>query len=157
MDAFTFVEVFAALVFLAILIPAVVQGLSIANKASVVSERSGFAAELAENKMNELLTPAIAASLSGTTSSTGLGTSTGNSSLGNSSGSLTSGASNGSGDFGTDWPGYRWETNEQTWAQDTVNPMTQLSVIVYYPVQGKEQSVTLTTLVSGSGQNQTGL
>ena len=51
-QAFTFVEVFAALVFLAILIPVIVDGLTIANKASVVSERSSIAGELAENKMN---------------------------------------------------------------------------------------------------------
>jgi len=126
-DGFTFVEVFAALVFLAILVPAIVEGLSIANRTSVVAERSSIAGELAENKLNAILL-----------SSTG-GTAT---------------ASDTGGDFGTDWPGYRWEMSQGTWDQDTVNTMSELSVEVFYPVQGRERSVTLTTLVSGTAQNQ---
>jgi type II secretory pathway pseudopilin PulG len=123
---FTFVEVFAALVFLAILVPAVVEGLLIANRASVAAERGSAAGELAENKLNELL-------LSSTSGQTAVDT---------------------QGDFGTDWPGYRWQTSQQTWDQDNVNTMTQLSVEVDYPVQGKERSVTLTTLISLSGSTQ---
>jgi type II secretory pathway pseudopilin PulG len=127
-NGFTFVEVFAAMVFLAILIPAIVEGLSIATRASVVAERSSVAGELAENKMNELLL----------TSTNG-----------------TENQSQTSGDFGTDWPGYRWEMTEGTWDQDTVNTMSEMSVQVFYPVQGKERSVTLTTLLSGTAENQT--
>ncbi len=127
-DGFTFVEVFAALVFLAILIPAIVEALSIANRTSVVAERSSIAGELAENKLNEILL--------------------------SSTGGTTTAALDTSGDFGTDWPGYRWEMNQDTWDQDTVNTMSELSVQVFYPVQGKERSVTLATLVSGSAQNQ---
>jgi hypothetical protein len=129
-EGFTFVEVFAALVFLAILVPAVVEGLSLANRTSVIAERSGIAGELAENKLNEIL-------LSSTGSSTT--------------------ASNGGGDFGTDWPGYRWETSQGTWDQDSVNTMTELNVEVFFPVQGKERSVKLTTLISGTAQNQSSL
>jgi Tfp pilus assembly protein PilV len=125
-DGFTFVEVFAALVFLAILVPAVVEGLLIANRASEAAERGNAAGELAENKLNELL-------------------------LSSTSGQV---AVDSQGDFGTDWPGYRWQTNQQTWDQDNVNSMTQLSVEVYYPVQGKERNVTLTTLISLTGSNQ---
>ena len=127
-DAFTFVEVFAALVFLAILVPAIVEGLSIANRASVVAERGSVAGELAENKLNEMLAGQAWAS----------GTAT-------------------SGDFGTDWPGYRWELSQTTWDQDNVNPMTELSMEVFFPVQGKERSCKLTTLVSGTTQAQTAL
>jgi type II secretory pathway pseudopilin PulG len=128
LDGFTFVEVFAALVFLAILIPAIVEGLSIANRTSIVAERSTVAGELAENKLNEILL-----------------SSTGGTDVASTMGS--------GGDFGTDWPGYRWQMTQGTWDQDTVNTMSQLSVEVFYPVQGSERSVTLTTLVSGSGQN----
>ena len=123
--AFTFVEVFAALVFLAILVPAIVEGLGIANRTSVIAERGSIAGELAENKMNEILL-----------SSTG----------GNP-------IEDTRGDFGTDFPGYRWEMTQGAWDQDTVNTMTQMSIEVFYPVQGRERSVTLTTLVSGTAQN----
>ena len=114
---FTFVEVLAALVFLAILIPAVVEGITIANQVSVVSERSATACELAENKLNELTVQDAWATASG------------------------------SGDFGKDWPGYRWEVAQSTWETDS---LTQLTLYVYYTVQGRERSVRLTTLVSES-------
>jgi hypothetical protein len=41
-----------------------------------------------------------------------------------------------------------------TWEQDTVNIMSQVSIQVFYPVQGQERSVTLTTLVSGTAEDQ---
>ena len=126
-EGFTFVEVFAALVFLAILVPAIVEGLTIANRASVLAERSSIAGELAENKLNEIL-------LSSTSGQT---------------------ASDTGGDFGTDWPGYRWELNQGTWDQDNVNTMTEMNLEVFFPVQGKERSFTLTTLVSLSGSGTT--
>jgi hypothetical protein len=122
-DAFTFVEVFAALVFLAILVPAIVEGLTLANRVSIVTERGSIAGELAENKMNEILL-----------SSTG----------------ASSSVSKSNGDFGADYPGYRWETSTDTWDQDQTNTMTELNVDVFYPVQGAERSVRLTTLVSGT-------
>jgi hypothetical protein len=43
--------------------------------------------------------------------------------------------------------------SQGTWGQDTVNTMSEMSVEVFYPVQGAERSVTLTTLVSGTAQN----
>ena len=53
---FTFVEVLAALIFLAVVVPAIVTALTLSNKASEVTERSAAAGELAENKLNEMLT-----------------------------------------------------------------------------------------------------
>jgi hypothetical protein len=52
---------------------------------------------------------------------------------------------NGRGDFGNDWPGYRWELSKTDWSEDT---MSQLTMTVYFTVQGKEQKVRLTTLAS---------
>jgi type II secretory pathway pseudopilin PulG len=52
-SAFTLAEVLAALAFLAILIPVVVQCLSIASRAGEVAERKGHAARVAENVLNE--------------------------------------------------------------------------------------------------------
>jgi len=115
--AFTFVEILAALVFLAILVPAVLEGITLSSRASVLAERSAVAAELAQNKLNEL-------TLSDTWATAGSG-----------------------GDFGAGWPGYRWESTQSTWDMDT---MTLLAVKVYFTVQGREQSLGLSTLVSST-------
>ena len=117
--AFTFIEVLAALLFLGILVPAVVSGLVLSNRLSVFSERNAAAEELAQNKLNELLIDDAWESTSDTR-----------------------------GDFGTDWPGYRWEMEQENWAGDTVNTMTELTMRVFFNVQGHEHSVRLTTLVS---------
>ncbi len=53
--AFTFVEILAALLFLAVVVPAIVGALSVANRASEMAERSALAGELAQNKMSEFL------------------------------------------------------------------------------------------------------
>jgi len=82
---FTFVEVLAALTFLAILVPVVVEALTISNRAGVVSERTSIAVQLAENQLNELVVTN--------------GWSTGNN----------------SGNFGDDYAGYRWELTRADW------------------------------------------
>jgi type II secretory pathway pseudopilin PulG len=112
---FTFVEVLATLLFLAILVPVVSEALTLSSRAAVVSERSALAVELAENKLNELV-------------------------LNN-----TWIASEQSGDFGTEWSGFRWEMTQNSW---DIESMTQLGVKVYYQVQGREHSIQLNTLVS---------
>jgi len=50
---FTLVEVLAALLFMAIVIPAAVEGLRIANRAGQVAQRKTVAARLAERLLNE--------------------------------------------------------------------------------------------------------
>lgn len=52
---FTLAEVLAALVFMAIVIPAAVQGLRIANLAGQVSERKAVAARIGDQVLNDLL------------------------------------------------------------------------------------------------------
>lgn len=118
---FTLIEVLAAMVFLAILVPAIMRAITIANRASVFSERSTVAAELAENKLDQQL-------------------------VGN---AWISGAAV-KGDFGQDYPGFRWELSQTSWQGDTANPMTELAVEVFFPVQGKEHNLRLTTLVSAA-------
>lgn len=117
--AFTFIEVLAALLFLAILLPVIAGALSISNRASITSERSVTAGELAENKLNELLIGSAWASSSET-----------------------------KGDFGQDQPGFRWELSQSGWTGDPSNPMTLLTMAVFFPVQGQERSVRLSTLVT---------
>jgi len=49
------VEVLAAMLFMAIVIPAAVQGITLANKAGVIAERKTMAAQLADTYLTELV------------------------------------------------------------------------------------------------------
>jgi type II secretory pathway pseudopilin PulG len=53
--AFTLVEMLAAMAFMAIVIPATVQGLQIANRAGMVGQRKAVAARILDSAMNEWL------------------------------------------------------------------------------------------------------
>ena len=115
--AFTFVEVLAAMAFLGILIPVLASALHLSSGVGSAAERSTIAAQLGENRLNELT-------------------------LGD---AWTSAES--SGDFGTDWPGYRWELKKTDWQ---TGAMTELVIHVFFPVQGGEHEVQMSTLVSDS-------
>lgn len=112
--AFTFAELLAALLFVAIVIPVTLQGIMIANRLAVVAERKLEAARLADMKLNELV--------------------------------LTGEWQNAArqGDFGSDWPEYKWVFELQTWPEDA---MQQLTLRVYFSVQQREYWVPMTTLV----------
>ena len=112
---FTFIEVLAALLFLAIVVPAIVTGLTVSNRAAVIAERGSNAVQLAENKLSEIMATDDWQS------------------------------SESSGDFGEDWPGYRWELKQGTWPEDS---MTELTISVFFQVQGEERHVDLSTLAS---------
>ena len=56
-------------------------------------------------------------------------------------------AANASGDFGTAWSGYRWQLTKPTWQNGA---MTELTLDVFYKVQGVERDARLSTLVSTS-------
>ena len=113
---FTFVEVLAALVFLGILMPVVISALTVSNQAGMLANRSTSALQLAENQLNELVLTQT----------------------------WLSGASRG--DFGPDWPGYRWELQRRSWPLDEA--MTELTVTVFFQAQGNERQIALTTLAS---------
>ncbi|HOE63750.1 MAG TPA: type II secretion system protein [Candidatus Sumerlaeota bacterium] len=53
--AFTFAEILAAMLFMAIVIPVTVRGISFANRLGVLAERKRTAQVLAEKKLNELI------------------------------------------------------------------------------------------------------
>jgi type II secretory pathway pseudopilin PulG len=114
---FTFAEVLAAMLFLAILVPVVVEGLILSNRAAVVSERTTTALRLAHRQMNELQL--------------------------NDQWILTEQR----GDFGEEWPAYRWELSKINWEYDD---MIALTVEVIFNVQGCERRVALTTFVDDS-------
>jgi hypothetical protein len=106
--------------FLAILLPALVGALGVASRASIAAERSANAMQLGENMLNELM--------------------------------LDDAWSSGEnrGEFGEDWPGYRWELKSADWAQSA--EMTELTLTVFYEVRGQEHSVELSTLATTSAE-----
>jgi len=112
--AFTLVETLATLALVAIILPVAMRGISLATAAASQAKRQTEAASLAEAKLNELLTTNAWQS------------------------------SELSGDFGQDWPGYRWTAAVQSWLGTTVQ---QVAVTVKWTALGKSRSVTLTTLV----------
>lgn len=124
---FTFVEVLAAMLFLAIVVPAILTALTLSNRASEMTDRGTTAGQLAENKLNEMLI-----------------------------GGAWQGASNTGGDCGADFPGYRWELTQEPWTGDTAAAMTELTVEVFFKTQGAEHSVTLTTLATNPTTNTSG-
>jgi hypothetical protein len=85
--------VLAAMVFLGVLIPVVIEGLGVASRAGEVAERKTIASQLAANKLNEMVV----------------------------TGDWESGQN--SGDFGLDWPGYNWELQNGTWSVDSMTEL----------------------------------
>jgi type II secretory pathway pseudopilin PulG len=93
-EAFTFVEILAALAFLGLLVPVIVSALSLSNRAGVIAERTLIATQLGENRLNEML-------------------------LGNAwSGGETRG------DFGDEHPGYRWELTQTSWEAGSMTELS---------------------------------
>ena len=92
--AFTFIEILAAMLMLAVLLPVIVGGLGLASRAAACAERDGVALGLAENQLNLLVTD---------TNSTAAAT---------------------SGDFAPDWPAYRWNAERTAWPSDDMALLT---------------------------------
>ncbi|MCC6486832.1 MAG: type II secretion system protein [Candidatus Hydrogenedentes bacterium] len=114
---FTLVEALVGLLFAAIVIPTAVAALLTANRAGLASARMHSAVQLADRKLTESV--------------------------------LTDGWQDGEteGDFGDEYPGFRWELTNENWGQDT---MRRVIVTVTFKVQGREQRCTLSTLVEES-------
>jgi type II secretory pathway pseudopilin PulG len=113
--AFTLVEILAAMAFLGLVIPVVLGALLISNRAAVTAERSSVAAQLAENEMAQLMIDDA----------------------------WTSASSRG--DFGENWPGYRWELKKNSWE---ATAMTELDLTVFFQVHGRDHQIVLSTLAS---------
>ena len=111
---FTFVEILAAMLFMAIVVPVTVEGIMIANRAGVAAERKRVAVGLADMLLTEKV--------------------------------VTEEWRDGEqqGDFGEDWPEYNWVLRNETWEEDG---MRLISVEVQFQVQGRDYSVSLSTLV----------
>lgn len=121
--AFTLAEVLAALMFMAIVIPAAVEGLHIASLAGTVAERKGEAARVVERLIAEsLITTNLNQSVQ--------------------SGVLTEGRRQ-----------FSWTLRNDPWNQDpNQNVMRQLSVEVIFTAQNRDYAVRMTTLVDSSQQ-----
>ena len=111
----TLVEVLATIVMMAIVLPAAMQGIALCTSTSVVARQRSEAAALAEAKLSELIA----------------------------TGEWQFGAL--SGDFGEEWPDYRWSGSAAAWSADPT--MTELYVRVYWVSRQQEREVLLTTLI----------
>jgi general secretion pathway protein I len=114
---FTLIEVLVAMLLIAIVIPAVMRGISTATGMATVTRMRTEAAGLAQSKLGEIIA----------------------------TGDWQNGAL--SGNFGSDWPDYRWEASTQPWPGDTTGAnLTQVDVRVIFNVRGHEQTVTLSSM-----------
>jgi hypothetical protein len=116
--AFTLAEVLAALVFMAILIPVAMEGLSIASRVGISAARKSEAVLIAERVLNESVVLT-------------------NWSQAVQNGSLRQGLSE-----------FQWTLRSEPWTVDqNQSGMLLLSVEVAYQVQGQDQKIRLNTLV----------
>jgi type II secretory pathway pseudopilin PulG len=131
--AFTLPEVLVSLVLVGLVLPGTMKGISLAMSAADDARKRVDAVGLAETKLEEL-TAAGASNYYGGTSA---------------------------GDFGEEWPAYRWESS--TSSIDT--GLTEISVRVIWAAGGSERSLDLAsfayaastlTTTSGSGGTPSG-
>ena len=111
--AFTLIEVLATLLLVGIVLPVVMNGLSLCLNTADVARGQTEATSLAQTRLAELL-------VTGDWQRSSL-----------------------SGDFGTDWPGYRWAAEAKDWE----TTLRQVDMTVSWTSRGKDRAVTLTTLV----------
>jgi Tfp pilus assembly protein PilV len=128
-SGFTLVEVLAALVFMAIVIPSAIEGLRVANMAGLLGMRKAAAARIAERELNELLV-------------------TQHWRTGGQNGTVQEGALQ-----------YQWTMRIEPWNQLSqkmtmtanggvgVDALQRLTVQVTFPMQGQYFNVHLSTLV----------
>lgn len=112
---FTLIEVLATLVIIAIILPAAMKGISVATNAASDSRRRVEAAALAESRLSEFVA------------------------------SLEWQVGGGAGDFGEDWPEYRWQADVLDWSEPNVKEIDFR--VIWTGRSGVEESMLLTTLV----------
>jgi type II secretory pathway pseudopilin PulG len=129
---FTFIEVLATIMMLAIVMPVAMKAVSLSTDTARNARARTEAAGLAEAKLAELIA----------------------------TGDWQSGVL--SGDFGTDWPQYRWNAQVGTWTppayndngSDPGNTVDEIDLQVFWRTSGGvDRSVTLSTLVYQSNPN----
>jgi type II secretory pathway pseudopilin PulG len=108
------VEILVTIALLSILLPAVMQGVSLCLSTADRARKESQAAAMAHSKLSELLV----------------------------TGQYSSGPL--AGDFGTDWPDYRWQAQFVSWDNVALN---QLDVTVTWNQSQRNRSVTVSTLL----------
>jgi len=111
---FTFIELLATVVLIAIIMPVAMQCIALCTSLGGQSRKQIEAASLASTKLTELT-----ASKDWETGER-------------------------SGEFGPDWPGYRWSLDVSNW---TDSALRQLDLTVLWQSRGRQRSITLSTLV----------
>ncbi|MGA9777245.1 MAG: hypothetical protein ACLPRE_15250 [Limisphaerales bacterium] len=117
-SAFTLAEVLAAMLFLAIVIPAAVEALHVASLAGEVAARKGVAARIGDRILNESIV-------------------TTNWNVGSQNGTVAEGAEE-----------FHWTLDNQNWPVDTAAAMRLLTAEVTFSAQGHDYSVAMSTLAS---------
>lgn len=117
-SAFTLAEVLAAMLFLAIVIPAAVEALHVASLAGEVAARKGVAARIGDRILSESIV-------------------TTNWNVGTQNGTVTERAEE-----------FHWTLNNQNWPVDATAAMRLLTAEVTFSAQGHDYSVELNTLVN---------
>ncbi len=115
----TLMEVLATLLLVAIVLPVAMEGVTISMQAAARARHQTEAAALAEMKLNEILAARSTSLLSG------------------------------SGDFGVDYPDYRWEI---TAVSQDLN-LYEVTVIIRWTERGMERSYQLSSLVYPDNTN----
>ena len=110
---FTFAELLATVVLIGIIMPVAMQTIALCTRLAGLSRKDIEAASLARTKLTEL-------TASGDWQSSGK-----------------------AGDFGSNWPGYRWTAEVSNWTDSVVS---QIDLAVHWQSQGRERSLTLSTL-----------
>jgi hypothetical protein len=114
--------VLAALVFMAIVIPAAIEAMHLASRAGSIAARKSEAAVVAQRVLGEnLVTTNWSQSVQGGTISQGQRQ-------------------------------FRYSLQNEAWTPDTQNIMRQLTVTVYFTAQNHESSISMSTLVDSSQQ-----
>jgi type II secretory pathway pseudopilin PulG len=122
------VEILVTIALLSILLPAVMQGVSLCLSTADRARKESQAAALAHSKLSELLV----------------------------TGQYSSGPL--AGDFGTDWPDYRWQAQCVSWDNVALNQV-DVTVTWNHPSE-RPRSVTVSTLLcvtAGDGSAYTGI
>jgi len=112
-SGFTFVELLATVVLIGIIMPVAMRTIALCTSLAGQSRKETEAVSLARTRLTELVT----------------------------SGDWQSGSR--AGDFGSDWPGYRWTVEASNWTDAIVS---QIDLTVHWQSRGRDRSVTLSTL-----------
>jgi len=115
---FTLIEVLCALILMAIVLPTMLRGISLLDRAADLARHRTEAAGLAQTELATIV----------------------------SSNSWSTG--NQTGDFSPDWPGYTWSSSVAPWSGDTEGAgIQEIDLTVNWTWHNQPESVVLSTLV----------